>query len=144
MPCGASTRSSAGAAFFRPHGAPNGEKNILWFNPDGLEMSDTEWHQGFARTASACISLGDAIGEVDAAGEPVRDANFLLLINAYHEAVPFQIPGTVTNAGKWRSTPTIKRTAKRRSYARHYARGCVFLLPGRSLVLLQQSSPTPA
>lgn len=127
--------------YFRPHGAPNGEKNILWFTPEGLEMSDTEWNQGFAHCLGMYLA-GDAIGEVDAAGEPVRDANFLLLINAYHEAVPFQIPGFQGNK-RWQVAIDTNDPENRHA-EKHYARGCVFPLPGRSLVLLRQSWPTPA
>jgi isoamylase len=55
-------------SFFRPHGTPDGEKNILWFNPDGLEMSDAEWDLGFARCLGMYLA-GDAIGEVSERGE---------------------------------------------------------------------------
>ena len=128
-------------SFFRPHGAPNGEKNILWFNPEGLEMSDTEWNQGFAHCLGMYLS-GEHIGEVNARGEAVRDGNFLLLINAYHEAVPFQIPGFHGHR-RWQVAIDTS-DPERRSPEKHYSRGSVFALPGRSLVLLQQSSPQAA
>jgi len=128
-------------SFFPPHGTRDGEKNILWFNPDGLEMSDAEWDLGFARCLGMYLA-GDKIGEVDACGVPVRDSDFMLLINAHHEAIPFQVPG-FRGRVRWRvaidtTDPELQRPEKL------YARGSVFSLPGRSLVLLQQSFPSGA
>ena len=123
-------------SFFQPHGSPNGEKNILWFNPDGLEMSDAEWDQGFARCLGMYLA-GDAIGEVNERGEKVRDDDFLLLINAHHEAIPFQIPGF---RGRMRWRVVIDTTdPELLSAEKHYARGNLVPLHGRSLILLQQT-----
>ena len=123
-------------SFFKPHGTRNGEKNILWFNPEGLEMNDTEWNQGFAHCLGMYLA-GDNIGEVDEHGEPIRDANFLLLINAYHEAVPFQIPGFQGHR-RWQVVIDT-HASDMRSAEKHYARGSIYALQGRSLALLQQS-----
>ena len=128
-------------SFFQPHGTTNGEKNILWFNPEGLEMSDAEWDLGFARCLGMYLA-GDSIGEVSERGVPVRDNDFLLLINAHHELIPFQVPGF---RGRVRWQIAIDTTdPEMRSVERHYARGSVFPLQGRSLVLLQQPVPKPA
>ncbi len=122
-------------SFFSPHGSGGGDKNILWFNPEGLEMSDAEWNQGFAQ----CLGLylaGDAIGEHDERGQPASDDDFLLLINAYHETMPFQIPGFQGHR-RWRiaidtGDPGMQNAEK------YYARGGIIPLQGRSLVLLRQ------
>ncbi len=127
-------------SFFQPHATGSGDRNILWFNPEGLEMSDTEWNQGFAHCLGMYLA-GDAIGEVDEHGTPLYDNNFLLLINAYHEAVPFQIPGFQGHR-RWQ-VAIDTHDPDRQSVDKHYARGSVFPLHGRSLVLLQQSSPKP-
>ena len=125
-------------SFFPAHGTRNGEKNILWFNPEGLEMSDAEWDQGFARCLGMYLA-GDAIGEVNERGVPVRDNDFLLLINAHHEVIPFQVPGF---RGRVRWQIAVDTTdPEMRSVEKHYARGSVFPLQGRSLVLLQQTVP---
>ena len=124
-------------SFFRPHGMEGGEKNILWFNPEGLEMSDAEWNQGFAQCLGMYLA-GDTIGEADDYGEPVRDDDFLMLINAYHEVVPFQIPGFQKHR-RWKivvdtNDPRMQNADK------YYARGSVISLHGRSLMLLRQYS----
>ena len=125
-------------SFFRPHELHASEKNILWFNPEGLEMSDDEWNQGFARCLGMYLA-GDSIGEVNELGVPVVDDDFLLLINAHHESIPFQIPGF---HGRMRWKIAIDTSdPEREGPGKHYACGSIFTLAGRSLVLLQQSFP---
>ena len=68
-----------------------GVKDITWLSPSGGEMTEAEWHQAFGR----CLGLflaGDAIGEHDARGRKVHDANFILLFNAHHEDISFRLP----------------------------------------------------
>ena len=124
-------------SFFRPHGMEGGEKNILWFNPEGLEMSDAEWNQGFAQCLGMYLA-GDAIGEADEQGEPVHDDDFLLLINAYHELMPFQIPGFQKHR-RWKIVVDTNEP-RMQNADKYYARGSVISLHGRSLMLLRQYS----
>ena len=66
-------------------------KDLSWFRPDGKEMTDEEWSNGFTR----CLGLrlaGDAIEETDEKGQPIVGDTFLLLLNAHHEPVPFVLP----------------------------------------------------
>ena len=66
-------------------------KDVSWFRPDGKEMMEDEWSNGFTR----CLGLrlaGDAIEEMDAQGQPIVGDTFLLLLNAHHEAIPFILP----------------------------------------------------
>ena len=69
----------------------SGSKDIHWFKPDGLEMSDEEWVHDFARCLGVFLS-GEAMHERDGRGRPIRDDNFLLLFNSHHEAVAFKVP----------------------------------------------------
>ena len=68
-----------------------GIKDILWLRPDGREMTDQEWNQEHARTLGVFLS-GSAVDEVDERGQIITDENFLLLLNAHHEEVPFTLP----------------------------------------------------
>jgi glycogen operon protein len=122
-------------SFFQRHRVHDNHKNILWFNPEGLEMSDTEWNLGFARCLGMYLS-GDAIGEVNEHGVSISDNDFLLLINAHHEAIPFQIPG-FHGRKRWQTAIDTSDPANQ-GVGKHYACGSVFALQGRSLVLLQQ------
>jgi glycogen operon protein len=128
-------------SFFTEDRSHEGVRNVRWFGPDGLEMSDDEWNLGFARCLGMYLA-GDAIGEIDRRGAAVTDDNFMLLINAHHEEIPFVLPG-FRNSVRWRVTIDTSRTGADPD-GRRYARGEVFRLQGRSLVLLQQRSDTHA
>jgi isoamylase len=76
-----------------------GVKDILWMRPDAAEMTDDEWNQASARTLGMFLS-GSSVDEVDERGQPVTDENFLLLMNAHHENVPFLLP-TAASGMTW-------------------------------------------
>jgi glycogen operon protein len=76
-----------------------GVKDILWLRPDGREMTDQEWNQENARTVGVFLS-GSAVDEIDERGQPITDENFILLMNAHHEEVPFCLP-SVASAMTW-------------------------------------------
>ncbi len=73
-------------------------KDIVWLRPDGGEMTDEEWNQDFARCLGVALS-GAAIDEVNERGQLVRDENFLLLMNAHFEEIPFTLPAPPLGAG---------------------------------------------
>jgi isoamylase len=68
-----------------------GVKDIQWLRPDGLEMTDEEWKQESARCLGLFLS-GQGLDETNERGEPVKDENFLVLMNAHHEPIPFVLP----------------------------------------------------
>jgi glycogen operon protein len=76
-----------------------GVKDILWLRPDGREMPDEEWNQEHARTLGLFLS-GSAVDEIDERGQLITDENFVLLMNAHHEEVPFTLP-TAASAMMW-------------------------------------------
>ena len=79
-------------SFFQGHSLRGDEvKDIIWVNPDGQEMTEEQWNQTFARCLGVYLS-GDIIAETNNRGRPVRDDDFLLLINAHHESIPFLMP----------------------------------------------------
>jgi glycogen operon protein len=66
--------------------------DIGWFRPDGAEMTDEDWHAGFAKSLSVFLN-GEALPDPDPRGRHLRDDSFLLLFNAHHEDVTFVLPG---------------------------------------------------
>ena len=75
-------------------------KDIVWLRSDGLEMTDEEWGSSWLRCIGVLLG-GEATGEVDElSGEPVVDDSFLILLNAYHEPIPFTMPASPQDA-KW-------------------------------------------
>ena len=76
-----------------------GVKDILWLHPDGREMTDDEWNTHYARTLGLFLS-GSSVDEIDERGQLITDENFVLLMNAHHEEVPFCLP-TVASSMTW-------------------------------------------
>jgi isoamylase len=67
-------------------------KDITWLTPEGLEMTDEQWH-----TSAGCLGLwlvGNALEEEDEQGRPIMDDTFLQLLNAGTEKVMFKLPGS--------------------------------------------------
>jgi isoamylase len=109
-------------------------KDIGWYRPDGAEMNDEEWSNGHVR----CIGLllnGEIMDERDARGRPVNDDIFLLLLNAYHEPIPFTLPGA-PDGPAWEVALDTARPEG--PTPEPVAPGGAYDLQGRSLVVLCQ------
>jgi isoamylase len=88
--------------FFQGRPLHGSEVNdIAWFRPDGTEMNNEDWLNGFAKSFSVFLN-GDGIASRDHRGERIRDNSFLLLFNAHHEPLPFSLP---TSHGSLRARP---------------------------------------
>ena len=72
------------------HGS--GVRDVMWFTPEGREMTVSDWITGTFRTL-AMFLCGETADVHDENGDPVRDDSFLLLCNAFHEPVKFVLPG---------------------------------------------------
>jgi isoamylase len=65
--------------------------DIAWFNPDGGEMTEEQWNQGFAKSIGVLLN-GDELPDPGPRGEKIHDDTFLLLFNAHHEQLSFALP----------------------------------------------------
>ncbi|WP_067125194.1 glycogen debranching protein GlgX [Microtetraspora malaysiensis] len=65
--------------------------DIAWLTPSGTEMTDQDWHNGYARALAVFLN-GDAITEPDRRGRKITDDSFLLLFNAHHDVIRFTVP----------------------------------------------------
>ncbi len=109
-------------------------KDLAWFRPDGKEMAEEDWTNPQTR----CLGLrlaGDAIQEVDAQGEPIRDDTLLILLNAHHEPVPFVLPAHRPGV-KW-ELYLDTRTPEGRRLHRPMKGGEAYSLEGRGLAVLR-------
>ena len=111
----------------------SGAKDVHWLTPAGTEMSDEEWNLHYARCLGMLL-FGEAIDERDERGRPVRDDSFLLLINAYHEAVEFTMPATPLG-GDWHVVLDTSGQGEQRDGDK-VPEGCIYRLGGRCLALL--------
>jgi glycogen operon protein len=115
-------------------------KDIVWLQPDGQEMTESQWNSDFARSLGVYLS-GEALDDTDARGRPIDDESFLMLFNAYHEVVTFKLP-VFDRAITWvveLDTGSLRGT----SPGGVFSGGETFPLQGRSLVLLREREITP-
>jgi glycogen operon protein len=69
----------------------SGLPDVWWFRPDGRRMNQRDWQREDARTLGVFLN-GSEIPTRTPHGEEVVDDSFLLLFNAHHEPVTFQLP----------------------------------------------------
>ncbi|MHB8564376.1 MAG: glycogen debranching protein GlgX, partial [Acidiferrobacteraceae bacterium] len=123
--------------FFQGRPIRGGEvKDIVWLNPDGLEMSDADWDQASSRCLGVYLA-GDTLLETDGRGQRLMDDNLLLLINADHEDVAFTLPEFEGHYSWDVLLDTFYVTDM--PTAVHYQTGQGYPVHGRALVLLKQS-----
>jgi glycogen operon protein len=68
-----------------------GTADIAWHKPDGVEMSQEDWNEWFAKSFVVFLN-GDVLRSRDEHGKRMRDDSFLLLSNAHVDTVAFTIP----------------------------------------------------
>jgi glycogen operon protein len=107
-------------------------KDLSWFRPDGREMTEEDWTNPHTRCLGLRLS-GDAIDEVDARGRPVTDDTLLILLNAYHEPVPFTLPAH-TRGVRWEAVIDT-RSAEPPRRSRLLRGGTTYDLEARSLAI---------
>jgi len=114
---------------------PEGLKEIIWLTPDGREMTENDWNQGFARCLGVFLA-GGAIERRGPRGAPIKDSNFLLLLNAHHETIAFRIADTLS-AKVWLTV--LDTAAGAEPFAAKPLGSDSYPLQGRSLVLLEET-----
>ncbi|HEX4266813.1 MAG TPA: glycogen debranching protein GlgX [Steroidobacteraceae bacterium] len=114
----------------------DGSREIIWLSPDGREMTEAEWGVPFAR----CLGLylaGTAIERRDRRGRLVTDNNFVLLYNAHHEPIPFQLSAPLAEKVWW----TVLDTAAGSPFTQQRLEpDTPYGLQGRSLALLRETA----
>jgi glycogen operon protein len=108
-------------------------KDIHWLKPDGTDMSDQEWGHEFARCLGVYLS-GEALTERDRRGHLLRDDNFLVLFNAHHDTLAFQLPAARPGV-RWQVLLDTAH-AQGLDVDGYYASYDSYPMTGRSLALL--------
>jgi isoamylase len=65
--------------------------DIAWFKPDGGQMTDEDWRNGYARSLAVFLN-GEDIGAPDPRGRRLHDDSFFLLFNAHDQPLRFALP----------------------------------------------------
>ncbi|MFC5606289.1 glycogen debranching protein GlgX [Variovorax soli] len=83
-------------SFFRGKRADESDsKDVVWLRPDAAEMAPTDWEDEHVRCLGMLFS-GTGLIDLGERGETQRDDDFLLLLNAHHELLPFMLPARRT------------------------------------------------
>jgi len=73
----------------RIHGI--GVEDIAWFSPDGSEMSDEDWNNGYAKSLAVFLN-GQGIHSVDDNGKRIVDDSFYVIFNAHYGSIDYRLP----------------------------------------------------
>ncbi len=108
-----------------------GVKDVTWLTPAGTEMEPEQWQDTHAR----CLGmLMDGRAQVSGIKRPAADKTLLLVVNSYHDVVPFTLPEVVGGKG-WLCLLDTARPEL--DEAERLEVGTVFDVPGRSLQLFE-------
>ena len=117
------------------HGSPTrgSETNdIVWYEPTGKPMTNKAWSAPSARCLGYVLS-GEALDEIDERGEKIVGSSLLLLLNAHHEPLSFQMP-----RGRQRQEwECLLDTADPRGESVSYFTGQKYELKGRAVAVLR-------
>ncbi len=110
------------------------DADVLWLRPDGRQMTDEEWDQGWQKCIGVFLN-GHTLGDVNLNAQPVMDDDFLLLLNCHYEPVDFSIPELESDR-KWEVVFDTRDAAFSES-GKSVGAGESIQLIERSLVLLR-------
>jgi isoamylase len=113
----------------------SGVRDIVWLDPNGTQMSDEQWRESFARSLGVFLS-GRGLHEQDERGQVIIDSDFLVLVNAHHDAVEFLMPAQPDDA-RWVLRLDTASPAAFEHDERELKPNDAYTLQGRSLALFE-------
>ncbi|MGZ4628624.1 MAG: glycogen debranching protein GlgX [Oryzihumus sp.] len=122
------------------HGGRSELGDIEWFAPQGTEMDELDWRNGYARSLMVFLN-GEAIPEPDRLGRPIVDQHFLLLFNAHSEPVEFTLPPGDYGA-EWEVVLDTTDPVEPQEQQRWESKS-VHPVAGRAIVVLRTPEPEP-
>jgi isoamylase len=126
--------------FFRGTAQSDGIKDISWLTPEGREYTPADWVQPFAR----CLGylLNGRAGEYfhGPTGHRDFDSSFLVLLNAHHEDIEFQLP-PVPRPMRWEALIDTSEETGLADPGIEIGPEQPFLLKARSLALFIHREP---
>ncbi len=105
--------------------------DIAWFKPDGGQMTEDDWSNGYAKSLSVFLN-GAQLSAPDQRGQHVTDDSFFLMFNAHHEPIEFVVPRGEYGARWIRVLDTVE------SLPRFYRAGQRVPVVDRSLCVLRR------
>ena len=114
-----------------------GVRDIHWYRPSGVEMSDADWSNPFARSFAVRLNPVEESGEPDDSGG--ANDTLLLMFNAHHERVRFVMPAEP--GYRWE---LVVDTSRRVWKTTQVLRGRAHVMAGRSVAVLKLRAAPPA
>lgn len=68
-----------------------GIEDILWFLPEGTEMTDENWSHDYAKSLAVYMN-GHGLRTLDSKGNRILDDDFYVIFNAHHAELQYQLP----------------------------------------------------
>ncbi len=109
-----------------------GVKDLTWLDADGTEMDESDWANEHTKVVGVRLA-GNLIDDLDEDGDRIIGDTIVILMNAYHDAVPFILP-TFEGERHWEK---MVDTADPDAEAAFHESGEEFNLAGRSLSLFR-------
>jgi isoamylase len=75
-------------------------RDIMWFRPDGVEMTDEDWQNPGTQSLGMFLA-GRGVDDVDDEGRPIADDDLLLVLNGSAVAVEFVLPAFRAGPRVW-------------------------------------------
>ncbi|MEU0514405.1 glycogen debranching protein GlgX [Amycolatopsis sp. NPDC006125] len=121
--------------FFEGRTTPTGRPDLIWFRPDGEEMTEEDWFDGGRRTLMMWIDGSNSQSRTRE-GELIADHSWLLILHSGDEPVKVTLPGPEFGETL---KPTLDTTTPDGSPATPGALtpGSRLTLPARALLLLR-------
>jgi isoamylase len=114
-----------------------GIEDLLWFRPDGEEMGEEEWDNGYAKSVGVYLN-GHGI-DVDERGQVVDDDDILIFVNAYHGPLGYVVPERLRDRSWTIAIDTTDRSGQGSGEERKA--GDIVELEPRSIVVLTRPQP---
>ncbi|MDA8034949.1 MAG: glycogen debranching protein GlgX, partial [Actinomycetota bacterium] len=114
-------------------------KDIAWFGPDGMEMTDADWQVSFAKSVGMFLN-GEELPSTTRLGEPASDDSLFVILNAYWDALSWVLPdGRFADEWTLVLDTALDQPFPEPTAAVAYAAGAAYPLQGRSVALLRRS-----
>jgi glycogen operon protein len=68
-----------------------GVEDIAWFKPEGTEMEEEDWNNGYAKSLAVFLN-GQGIHSLDEVGQRIVDDSFYVIFNAHYGSIQYKLP----------------------------------------------------
>jgi len=130
---------------------PEDARNIIWYSPKGKEQTQDDWRDPFARCLGVVFKAGQTGGNAGTSmperckqprpGVAVPPPPILILLNSFHDPVPFTLPAYPACARWHRRIDTTMALPVNNGEA--FAPGHCYSMPGRSVAVFLGETVEP-